>query len=222
MAGYWQATQAYLRELHENNSKAWFDAHRADYEAHWRAPALAFIDALAGDMAALDPPLKAEARLNGSLRRINRDVRFSKDKSPYAAKLHLIFWAGAHPNRSPAMHLVIHPDGYGFGAGQFGLEPSQLKAMRERICNPHDRRALQEAIATAQSVGCDFGEPDLKTLPKGFEADEAWEHLLRRKAMVLRTQSNVSGPDWATLTEATQGFMALTRACMPLVRWLQP
>ena len=66
MAGYWQATQTYLRELHENNSKEWFDARRADYEAHWRAPALAFIDALAGDMAALDPPLKAEARLNGS------------------------------------------------------------------------------------------------------------------------------------------------------------
>ncbi|MCP4184933.1 MAG: DUF2461 domain-containing protein, partial [Hyphomicrobiales bacterium] len=70
-------------------------------------PALQFIAAMQPIVSEFDPPLKAEARLNGSLRRIHRDVRFSKDKTPYNPRLHIIFWAGCHPNRSPACHIVL-------------------------------------------------------------------------------------------------------------------
>ncbi|NND18401.1 MAG: DUF2461 family protein, partial [Silicimonas sp.] len=86
----------FLRDLSRNNSKDWFDANRDRYEAHWKAAALDFIADISADMAALSPPLAAQPKLNGSLRRINRDVRFSKDKSPYTARLHMIFWAGGH------------------------------------------------------------------------------------------------------------------------------
>lgn len=213
-------TFAFLRDLEANNSKDWFDANRDRYEAHWRDAALDFIDGIGARMAALDPGLKSEARLNGSLRRINRDVRFSKDKSPYNARLHMIFWHGSHPNRSPGVHLVLNPNGVGYGAGQFGLSPAELTAMRQRILDPVDGDALIAALDAAESVGCRMGEPDLARLPQGLEAEGRRAELLRHKTIVARTfetdapPSSVNGPgaaDWA---------MKTTGALMPLVRWL--
>ena len=63
-------TFEYLRDLERNNAKKWFDANRDRYEASWKSAALDFISDIAGDMGSLKPALKAEARLNGSLRRI--------------------------------------------------------------------------------------------------------------------------------------------------------
>ena len=128
-----KATFDYLSDLQANNSRDWFEANRALYETHWKEAALDFIADLSGRMAKLDPALIGEAKLNKSLRRINRDVRFSKDKSPYSGRLHMVFWRGGHPNRSPGMHFVLHPEGIGYGAGQWGLEPAALKRIRERI-----------------------------------------------------------------------------------------
>ena len=64
----------FLDELSRNNNKNWFDAHRDRYQQVYVAPALALIAAMAEPLAALDPPLTANPKVNGSLRRINRDV----------------------------------------------------------------------------------------------------------------------------------------------------
>ncbi len=219
--GFSDETFAFLRDLQANNTKDWFDANRERYEAIWKGEAQDLIAALSGPMSRLDPPLKAVPRLNGSLRRINRDVRFSKDKSPYNSRLHLIFWTGEHPNKSPGMHLVLHPDGIGYGAGAWGYEPAALKALRKRILDPKDRAVLLKAIAAAQAVGSELGEPDLVNLPKGYEgAKGEWAHLLLRKGFVLRSQKRIKSPDWIKTPEATEKIMELTRAHLPFIRWL--
>ncbi len=219
--GFSEETFAFLRDLQANNSKEWFDANRERYEAIWKGEAQDLIAALSGPMSRLDPPLRAVPRLNGSLRRINRDVRFSKDKSPYSPRLHLIFWTGDHPNRSPGMHLVLHPDAIGYGAGAWGYEGAALKRIRERIMDPKDRKQLLAAIETARAVGSAFDEPTLKNLPKGHEdAKGDWTHLLRRKGFVMRSIKRVKRPDWITTPEATDRIMALTEAHMPFIRWL--
>lgn len=221
--GFSDETFAFLRDLKENNSKDWFEANRSRYEAIWKGEAQDLITAVSGPMLELTPPLKAVPRLNGSVRRINRDVRFSKDKSPYSPRLHLIFWTGDHPNRSPGMHLVLHPDGIGYGAGAWGYEGPALKRMRTRIMDPKDRAGLLKAIDTASAAGSAFGEPDMKNLPKGYEdASGDWTHLLRRKGLVMRTLERVKSPDWIKTPEATDRIMDLTRAHLPFIRWLAP
>jgi uncharacterized protein (TIGR02453 family) len=219
--GFSDGTFAFLKDLKAHNDKAWFDANRDRYEAIWKGEAQDLIAALSGPMSELDPPLQAVPRLNGSLRRINRDVRFSKDKSPYSARLHLIFWTGEHPNRSPGMHLVLHPDGIGYGAGAWGYDPAALKRLRKRILDPKDRAALMAAIEQARAAGSEMGEPDLVNLPKGYEeAKGDWTHLLRRKAFVMRTLERVERPDWISSPDATARIMDLTRAHLPFIRWL--
>ncbi len=218
--GFSKETLAFLGDLEKNNAKDWFDANRHRYEASWKFAAFDFISDIAADMARLTPPLKAEARLNGSLRRINRDVRFSKDKSPYNARLHMIFWAGAHPNRSPGMHIVLQPDGVGYGAGLFGIDPKALSYIRNRILNNSDGDALLSAIESAASVGCTMGEPELARLPKGYDATGARANLLRRKSFVARTYSDPAPKDVILGDDARKWVLQTTKALMPLIRWL--
>jgi len=210
----------FLTDLSLNNSKDWFEANRDIYDICWKQAGLDLIQALAPGMARFDPPLKARARLNGSLRRINRDVRFSKDKTPYSASLHLVFWTGDHPNRSAGMHIVLRPDGLGYGAGLYGIEPGRLARFRGRIVDPVERQVLLNAVSKARNVGCHFDEPALKRLPKGFTGDGDWEHLLRRKAFVMRTKGQQPAPDWLFTPQAPQRLLQITRTLMPLIKWL--
>ncbi|MGR3344499.1 MAG: TIGR02453 family protein [Paracoccaceae bacterium] len=221
-SGFARETFQFLSDLQQNNSKHWFEANRARYESTWKSPALDLIAALAAPMATLDPPLKAEVRLNGSLRRINRDVRFSRNKSPYKPRLHMIFWSGSHPNRSPAMHFVLNPHGLGYGAGAFGLAPADLQALRDRIVDRASRKRLLTAIARATAAGCSLGKPDLTRLPKGYETDGDWEFLLRHKSFVMRTRQDTSSPDWIFTDDCLGQLMSITHELMPLIRWLSP
>ena len=93
-------TQAFLRDLRANNDRDWFNAHKATYERVYKAPAEAFV-------AELRPRLEALAgvTLGGKVFRIHRDVRFSKDKSPYNTHLHIGFQhqrSGGEPRRRHA------------------------------------------------------------------------------------------------------------------------
>ncbi|MGI9391718.1 MAG: DUF2461 domain-containing protein [Boseongicola sp.] len=211
---------AFLRDLERNNTKEWFEANRHRYEVSWKSAALDFISDIAEDMANQDPPLKAEARLNGSLRRINRDVRFSKDKSPYNPSLHMIFWAGVHPNRSPGMHIVLQSGGVGNGAGQFGIDPKTLSGLRARILDKADGNALQSAVKRAATVDCSMGDPELACLPKGYTAEGPRADLLRHKSFVARTYGDPVSKDVILGPDGKSWVLQTTKALMPLIRWL--
>lgn len=213
-------TFRFLADLEQNNEKAWFEANRSRYETHLKAPAFDLIAEISVPLSRMEPSLRAEPRLNGSLRRINRDTRFSKDKSPYSPRLHMVFWHGDHPNRSPGMHFVLHPDGIGFGAGQWAIEPSRLAELRRKIIDPAGGTSLTTALAEAKAIGCEIGAPDLKRIPKGFDAQSPNADLLRYKGFVVRTRdqkepgASVMGPN------AGSWMLGQTRACLPLLRWL--
>ncbi|SPH17826.1 hypothetical protein DEA8626_01353 [Defluviimonas aquaemixtae] len=219
-AGFSEETFRFLDELKDNNRRSWFEANRDRYEAHWKAPALAFIEAIAPGMAALEPAMKAEPKINGSLRRINRDVRFSADKSPYEPWLHMIFSPGEHLNKSAGVHVVLTPDGVGYGAGRWAFDGPVLERYRKRLNNSKDRSALIAALEEAARVGCHLDEPHLKRLPKGYDSAPDWDYLLRYKGIVARTMEGRIMPDWIGTEKAVDEVLDRTRALMPLVGWL--
>src|SRR5947208_986392 len=94
-AGFPPAGLQFLAGLQANNNKTWFDANRADYDTGLIAPARQFVVDLGAKLREqVSPRIHAEPRTGGSLMRINRDTRFSKDKSPYKDYLGLWFWEG--------------------------------------------------------------------------------------------------------------------------------
>lgn len=193
--GFPKALTQFLANLSANNNREWFEDHRADYQAHVVEPALDFITAMMPIVENGTPPLRAEAKLNGSLRRIHRDVRFSKDKTPYNPRLHIIFWAGNHPSRSPASHVVLGPQFFGFGAGQWALDKNQLDSFRTNLMRTDKLKPLLKAINTASKDGQNLMEPALKRLPKGFEGEGELGQLLRQKAIVVRNNDEAYAPD---------------------------
>lgn len=220
-AGFTEETFRFLADLEAHNARDWFEANRDRYEAHWKAPGLAFIEAIRPRLAALDPPLKAEARINASLRRINRDVRFSADKSPYNAALHMIFSAGGAFNKDAGMHLVLNPRGVGYGAGLYGLPPAVLERYRARLCDPADAAAFAAAVDRAGKVGARMGEPDLARPPKGFAAEGKAAAFLRHKSVVVRTFGPGASPDVLTGPNALDWAVETSRAFLPLLGWLR-
>jgi uncharacterized protein (TIGR02453 family) len=218
--GVSRATFDFLRELSAHNNRDWFEAHRADYDAYWLKAGLDLVAALGPFCDRMAPRLLAVPKLNQSLRRIHRDTRFSKDKTPYQPWLHVILSTGPAFNKVPAMHLVLTPEGLGYGAGQYGLEPEALDRMRHRICNPTDRGRLVAALEQAGTAQSRLDPPDMARVPKGYAPDPDWDHLLRRKSLIVRTQGDLPAPDWLFGPEAPERLAAITRAHLPLLGWL--
>lgn len=211
-------TLAFMAGLRANNTREWFEAHRPEYDRYWLAVGLDLAAALAGPVSALG--LGVEPKLNASLRRIHRDTRFSADKRPYEPRLHLIFTATRAFNKEAGVHLVIGPEGLGYGAGIYAFAPDALERYRAAVLDPAARAALQAALAAVAPLGCDLDAPELVRLPKGLVAAPDWEHLLRRKSVILRTQVDRPLPDWLFTAEAVPQLTAIIAAHMPLMRWL--
>jgi uncharacterized protein (TIGR02453 family) len=177
-AGFDRALLDFLAGLAAHNEKAWFEAHRADYERLYARPAQAFSEALLPKLAALGTAAPRE----GGLMRIYRDTRFSKDKTPYKTALHLRFAAG---KLSPALMLRITPDELGLAAGCFGFDASQLVGYRRAVGDAKAARSLRAAIARAEKAGHSLPAPQLARVPRGFEPTSASADLLRYKGLWL-------------------------------------
>lgn len=210
----------FLADLRANNTREWFEANRDRYEAHWKRPGLAFVEAIRPRLVALHPPLKAEARLNASLRRINRDVRFSADKSPYGPTLHMIFSTGGAFNKDAGMHIVLEPDGVGYGAGLYGLSLALLERYRQKLMQD-DGLALGRAIDRAEETGARLGAPDLVRLPRGHAGEGRAADLLRYKSIVVRTWDRREPPSVLTTPDAIDWTVGTTEAFLPLLDWLR-
>jgi len=90
------------------------------------------------------------------------------------------------------MHIVLSPDGLGYGAGHYGLDPLALDRMRRRMCDAGERGGLEAALECAGAVQSTLDPPDLARMPKGYAADPDWSHLLRRKSPTAHREAETA------------------------------
>ena len=218
--GFPKKSVSFLKNLNKNNSREWFEAHRADYDAYFVEPAMQLIEALAPVAASLDPPHQAVPKVNKSLRRIHRDTRFSKDKTPYNTHMHIVLWTGGHPNRSAGTHLVLSHDHFGYGAGHWAFSGDGLERYRAAVQDGKARSELEAALGAAEKTGCIPGDPELQRVPRGFEADGAAAELLRRKGIVAMTRDRPKADDRLFTPDAVDYLSGILRALSPLNRWI--
>ena len=183
---------SFLDDLRENNDRSWFDANRQRYEDDLVAPSMALIEALAEPIAEVTPHFRAIAKKQGgSLFRIFRDTRFSKDKTPYKTHvgIHLRHETTGKEVHAPGFYLHLEPGASGVGVGMWQPEPAPLLQVRERIVS--DAKGWRETRAKLDAAGMPLGGETLKKPPKGFDADH--EHIddLKRKDFTV----------WRTLTD---------------------
>jgi uncharacterized protein (TIGR02453 family) len=173
--GYFdEETFAFLRELKRNNDRAWFNANKERYEESVKEPFLQFIDDVGPALRKVSRNLVADPRpVGGSLFRIYRDIRFSKDKSPYKTHVGAHFPLG-RGSAGPGYYLHLEPGQCFVAGGMWMPEPAALQQIRERI-------AERPAEWKKARGDLDHDEASLKRPPRGFDPDHPMIEDLKRK-----------------------------------------
>jgi uncharacterized protein (TIGR02453 family) len=211
----------FFEVLRLHNDRDWFQAHRAEYDEGWAAPMAALLHEVRASLAGAygKRPL-GEPKVF----RIHRDVRFSRDKTPY--KTHVAGWIplqtgrAATPGEAPAAIYLHVGAGERFaGSGSWMLPPDALKRFRAAVLDPRSGAALTRLLAPLRKKGFAVSAAEsLKRPPRGVEPDHPRADLLRLKGLVvapgdvparLLTRPDLAG--WLT---------AQARAAAPVVAWL--
>ncbi len=199
------ALAAFMEDLRSNNERIWFAANRERYEETVREPARAFIRAMAPALAAISPHFRADDRkAGGSLMRIHRDTRFSRDKTPYKTNVGIQFrHALGRDVHAPGFYVHLEPGSAFLGAGVWRPDSGALFMIRARIDEEPDAwREVRDGEAFRTSFR--LGGESLKTMPRGFTKDHPLAEDLRRKDFIaihevpLRDALGPRFPDLAT------------------------
>lgn len=214
----------FLEELGANNTKEWFEANKDRYMEQVRTPALALVESIGAGLQEHFPEIRVDTRTNGagSLMRINRDTRFSKDKTPYKTSIAMMWWQGAgKKTQHPAFGLQITPEDTGLMCGMFTFAKDALNRYRDAVSDEKQGQALLEAVQQVQAAGGYTLEGlHYKRPPRGYDApSDGREPLLRHNALWVSVsnipQETVSSAEFVPL--CVQHF----RTMSPIFEWLR-
>ncbi len=169
----------FLQELKANNTKDWFAANKATYETHIKAPSKLFAE----DMELALRDLTGQDH-SSKIFRIHRDVRFSKDKTPYNAHLHLAFLPTGQAVQPPMWLFGLSPEKLSLGCGVLQYDKGALDTFRDAMAGPLGAELTQITLEM-RNRGFRIGDPELKRIPPGFDKDHPHEEALRRKGFAV-------------------------------------
>ena len=205
----------FLRDLARHNDRAWFQAHRDRYESSVQAPALAFIRKVGPGLSRVSRHVVADPRtFGGSLFRIYRDTRFSRDKSPYKTNVGLHFFhdqAEGKKEHLPGFYLHLGPGENVAFSGMWRPEAAALEQIRPAIAKP------SSSWSTLRRSGILTDGEQFARVPKGFPSTHRFADDLRRKDFFAKeefSEEQVTAPDFG------QQFVAACRKLGPLNRFL--
>jgi uncharacterized protein (TIGR02453 family) len=225
--GFREDTLRFYRDLAINNKKEWFDDHRGDFEEHVMAPARDFVIDMGERLKIIAPNVKADPRVNKSLFRINRDVRFSKDKSPYKTHLAIYFWEGRKKRMEcSGFYFHVEPEKLLIGAGIYMFPKEHLDEYRDSVVHPVHGPKLVEAIKSIEGSasvkgegGCGiYGGEKYKRVPRGYDPDHERADLLLNKGLTAFAESDI--PDEFYSEALIDYSFEYFRKMAPLHRWL--
>ena len=209
----------FLRELKAHNERPWFEANKQRFRDSVQAPMSAFIATMAPRLRRISRNFVADPRpVSGSMFRIYRDVRFSKDKRPYKehASCHFRHAAGKDVH-APGYYMHFADGEVFFGGGMWMPPPDALAKIRERIAK---RSAEWKAVKTDKRFKSVFGEIEGEALsrpPRGFDPLHPMIDDIKKKSFFATHETSVKAASTPALVEeVSQTFAAAT----PLMKFL--
>jgi uncharacterized protein (TIGR02453 family) len=199
--GWPEECQRFFIGLELDNSKKYFDAHRKIYEEAVRGPMVALIESLEADYGP------------GKVFRANRDIRFSKDKSPY--KTNIAGYAGMDGRGG---YLALDARGLTVAAGRYEMTPAQLTKYRKKVAAQSTGAPLAAIVGKLEKAGYSLGGEALKRVPAGLPPDHARARLLRHK--VLYIHKNYGLQPWLGTPAARKHIVKVFTDAEPLNDWL--
>lgn len=199
---------AFLSDLKSNNTRDWFAQHRKTYETEVREPAKDFADQMSDALGEFTGQTHA-----AKIYRINRDIRFSKDKTPYNTHIHISFAPASDQPSPPMWFFGLSPDKLSLGCGVFQYDKESLERFRTAMAGP-DGAALIRLADALETQGLRVSAPDLKRVPPGFDAAHPHEAALRRKG--FSGWKDLEHPDFVTKPNLTARTVEEMTALRPI------
>jgi uncharacterized protein (TIGR02453 family) len=219
-SGFSKQTLNFFRQLTQNNTKMWFDQNKEQYEQQVMATARDFIPALGARLKKIAPEVQADPRVNKSLFRLNRDIRFSSDKTPYKTHLGIWCWEGPRP-RMECSGFYFHLESQRFmlGAGLYAFPKDMLEAYRQSVVHPLHGPALTKAI-TAIRKNEDYyvGGEHYKKIPSGYDPSHKNAEFLLYDGLYAGVELPIS--DDLFSERLVDLCFAHYQKMLPLHRWL--
>jgi len=211
-----QLTLDFLRELAQNNNKAWFDENRTRYQAG-RDAFERLVTELILHFEEIDDLSGVTAK--DCMYRINRDVRFSKDKSPYNMHMSAVLARGGRKPQGRSYYLQIQPDNESLiGGGLYAPTPKELDNVRQHIVeNARPLRRVIEAPLFVKHFGALQGDT-LKTAPSGYDKTHPAIDLLRHKQFMA---THVISDEVVTGGDLVAHIVEVCQAMKPFVSYFQ-
>lgn len=201
--GWSDAAVDFYDGLEEDNSKAYWTAHKAQYDEQVKAPMDALLAELAGEFGP------------GKVFRPFRDVRFSKDKTPYKNNIGAVCTDDA----GRVNYVQLSAAGLMAGGGCYDLPSADLERIRRAIVDDRTGSALEKLVAGMAKNKVALGGAALKTAPRGFDRDHPRIDLLRLKSFYGFQEWEVA--PWLGTPKAKDRIVSVWRACRPLHDWLE-
>jgi len=184
-AGFTPEAVAFLDELSRNNNREWFKANKSRYDERVLDVALQFIQSMHDPLAEIAPNFVAQAtRVGGSLMRVYRDTRFSKNKTPYKTNVGIQFrHERARDVHSPGYYVHVDPERVFVGVGMWRPDSDSLRRIRERIAaKPAEwQRTINDPKFKRQFS---LGGEVLTRPPRGFDKEHECIEDIKRKSFI--------------------------------------
>lgn len=182
--GYSKKSIRYLGDLKENNNREWFNENKSVYESYIKNPTLQFVGVMANELS-----LASGSHLLGKMFRIYKDARFSKDKRPYNAWIHLAFFpftdSGKPSPGCSGFYLALEPGNFTVGAGCFEMPKQKISKYRQAVAKTDFGPNLQQELnILSANKKYTVDKPNLKRVPQGFDVDDPMAELLKHKQVL--------------------------------------
>lgn len=173
-------TAKYLSDLSKNNSREWFLKNRERFDIEFLQPAVQFVIDIGERIQTFAPNVMAIPKVDKSIFRLHRDVRFRKNKEPYKTNLGLYFWEGKGKRMEcSGFYFHIEPGNFFLGAGMYVFSPQQLKKYRDTVYNPDKGSELDSIIKSIlRNKNYSIGGKTFKKTPRGYDSDYKFADLL--------------------------------------------
>ena len=217
--GFSRETLDFFKKLKKNNDKNWFEMHREEYVDYVLNPAKAFVVAMGEKLKKLSPSINADPRTNKSLFRINKDLRFSKDKIPYKTNLGISFWDGPLARmESASFYFHVKSESLMLGAGIYKFNKQLLDKYRDSVVHPEFGKQLAKIYNEISGKGYNFGGKHYKRVPRDFDPDHENAEFLLYDGMYVGKKFNI--PEEFYSEKLLDFCLEAYKDLLPVERWL--
>jgi uncharacterized protein (TIGR02453 family) len=190
--GYSKEFTKFFADLAMNNSKTWFNEHKKDYEQYVLEPSKLFVIAMGEKLYELSANINAIPMVNKSLFRLNRDVRFSKDKSPYKTNLGIFFWEGSRKRMEcPGFYFHVEANNLMLGGGMYQFPKDLIEPYRKVVVHEKSGKELNNIIKRLKEEKIGLGGEHYKRVPQGYEPNHQNSELLKHNGLYSMVETKI-------------------------------